>query len=78
MKLFKVEAAHKIYYDEYDAVVVRAESADDAIAYVNETVEIFPGYTRERYTGLSGRPVEVTEILYEGVRGGILASFNAG
>lgn len=66
MKLYLVRRTDRIDYDEYDAIVVRAENEDRAVA---EAV---------CHVGMTRHNVEVTEVTPDGDAAVILASFNAG
>lgn len=73
MKLFLVKRTDESGYDEYDGLVVRAESADRAEAIATNANGIGMGYT-----GLGPHNIEVTEITVDGDEEVILDSFNAG
>jgi hypothetical protein len=73
MKLFMVKRTDEPGWDEYDGIVVRAESEARAI-------EMATGYDEHGigYTGLAPHNIEVTEIPIGGDEAVILSSFNAG
>lgn len=76
MKLYLVERTDDCDWDEYDAVVVAAPSAEEALKFV---IEPIPGYYRNcRYPGLYGVDLDITEIDPEGETREILSSYNAG
>ena len=74
MKLWLV-STDAFDYDEYDAFVIRAESAEAAreIAHEHDT-----DWSQGKNFWLSSAEVTVTEVSPEGEPGEILASFNAG
>lgn len=75
MNIYLVSALSTVDYDEYDAVVVIANDAEDARLMVTQ------GFANITYSGLSGRMVDVKLIgtaLNGSERGEVLSSFNAG
>lgn len=68
MKLWMVERKRDFGYDEYDAFIVRAETADEALHM---------GITKEPKLEGEGNSL-VTEVFVEGESEIILSSFNAG
>jgi hypothetical protein len=73
MNLYLVKRTDSPGYDEYDGIVVRAESADRAEAIATNANGIGMSYT-----GLGPHNIEVTEITTDGDEAVILDSFNAG
>ncbi len=69
MKIYLVSTRDKVGYDEYDAIVVIAESEEDAINLAKE----------ECYNFRDNLEVSDLGIAHDGLqRGKVLASFNAG
>ncbi|MCM2391741.1 hypothetical protein [Streptomyces albipurpureus] len=89
MALYKVSRTDTVDYDEHEAVVVRAESSKDALAFVTR-IETGEGrsaisgkaftWSDPAYRGFlaDGSNAKVTRIRGRGEPGEILASFNAG
>lgn len=75
MKLFLVKRTDNWDYDEYDGIVVRAESEERAVAIATSRDEKF-GWAN--YEGMRADNVTVTEINRDGDEEVVLASFHAG
>jgi hypothetical protein len=71
MKLWHINRTDDVGYDEYDAVIIRAATANDAVTMLFDT---------HRSAGFSryGPNYTVTELAAEGRPGHVLGSFNAG
>jgi hypothetical protein len=67
MKLYLVKRTDATDYDEYDAIVVRAQSEERAAAIATGN-----------YVGMAPHNIEVTEVPVDGDEDVILDSFNAG
>jgi hypothetical protein len=77
VKLYLVSRTDEVDYDEHDAIVVRAESKERAVALATHQ-ETFDNVTWAKYSGMRADNVKVTEVTTEGDEEVILASFNAG
>lgn len=76
MRLWRIQRTDDVDYDEYYDLVIRAETADDAVAI------LFKTYRRPfwRYDGFRPDPpnYHVTELTPDGDPGVIVRSFKAG
>lgn len=73
MNLYLVTRTDEAYYDEYNALVVRAESANDAkkiALHKHEYGSEYPGFTQDN--------IRAQKLNAEGERGLIIGSFRAG
>ena len=73
MNLYLVKRTDRPGWDEYDGIVVRAESEARAIEMATGADEY-----GIHYSGLAPHNIEVTEISADGDEAVILSSFNAG
>jgi hypothetical protein len=84
MPFYKVSRTDGCRYDEFDAVVVRAASEDEALKYATDGDEEHYGddYTEwdPRFRGFErdGSNLKVEKLSARGPVGTVLASFNAG
>lgn len=82
MHLYLVERTDTHDYDEYDKVLVRADSAESAIAYVAARPSPWDRYdlSDQHYRGFSpdGSNAKATRVVEDGEPGEVMSSFRAG
>lgn len=76
MRLFLVARSDDPGWDEYRAVLVRAESVFDAASWVLGPNA--PDYAGARYDGFTEDNIVITPVKVSGDRGQIIADFKAG
>lgn len=75
MNLYKIDRTDRTDWDEYDSIVVRASSEEEALSMLKSKTSQF-----EEFSGMKsdGSNVTIAQLTYAGKPGLVIGSFNAG